>query len=234
MALGDVVDSGTAGTGGGTSLSPSLAGTAASGNLLVVCAALARSPSTLTGPSGYALIGESGSSGNLSYGLWWKESAGTETGATVSWTDNGSGAVSIVEYDSAGLDLSALDASGEDLTNESTSVTSQASGSASNSQNTAFAVVLIAADLATGIRDGRTYSNSFVEDINQVGSNNSRAGGYIASKVLSATGSNTTTLSSSDSGAFATGAIAVWSAAGGGGGSTFQPAWAMNSNVVIQ
>ena len=221
MALGDLLGNhNTAGSGGTRTFTPTLTTAATEGNLLVVVLATAAASITLTvEPTDFARLGDNVTTGELTYGFWWKEAVGGEEAETVTWTGTSAGGYcSIAEYDSTGLDLSVLDDSGEDITDESTSVTSVDSGSATNSQNTAFAIAYFACDLATGMRDSRSYTNSFAEDINQSGTNNSRAGGYLASKVLSSTGANTTTLSSSDSGAFATGAIAVWSAAGGGGG----------------
>lgn len=225
MAFGDTIQSidnnGSIAGAGALAITLTFGSTATSGNLLVADgAASGQVTSAWTDPSGWTLGADSGTStGNMAGAWWWKISDGTETSvvitANVGSATNGRAAFAEFEGPFTG---SPLDVTAEDAGNISTVVTSQPSGTTgTTAQNDELAVAFFMADAASTVTDGRSYSNSFTEVIfgNAVTLTN-RPAAIIAKKVLSATGTQTTTFTTTDTGDEMYGAIGTWKKDTGG------------------
>lgn len=148
--------------------------------------------------------------------IWgWEVSDGDETTFTVTTAGNGPGngwTYSVCEFSGTDLDLSAVDASAENTDNIISSTTSQTSSSATNTENDALVLVFVAGQ-AGNLWDNTlsTWSNSFSTQVYGPGGASSRPATFIGTKVVSSTGSQTSTLSTTDTGGRAYGSIAIFS-----------------------
>ena len=215
-------------SGSGTSVNDTYLSTPTSGNVLITAISIDKNSGTITIPSGWTVIGATYVSGSVS-GAWaYKISDGTEGTVTWNWATTQFDVVMwLAEY--SGIDTLDVQASAD---SGASSVTSQSSGTTGTTDiATAHAFAIFGVDTFDNVDGGRTYSNSFTEiDARALDS----PGLMIAEKVLSATGTQECTYATTDGGDQMFGKISVFNLAAGGGGSTFQAAWAMNSNVVIQ
>lgn len=228
MAFGDLVQSVATTTGvSGDLTSPTLGVGATAGNLLVVTAARS-APHSSGGAwptvNGTAAIQDSGIAPgpNMGAAIWAVVAAGSETGVTFAGETNASGnwTVTLAEYErpTGGFASPALDVSAEDTSALASTVTTLSSGTtAATAVASSFAVALFAIDNG-GNFGTPAFTNSFALSFTTI--SGARAGHLVATKVLSATGTQETTLSYSAGGAADElyGAIAVFSSSGGGGG----------------
>ena len=195
---------------------------AVAGNLLV--AGFTRSQSVTWGadPSGWtAITGVPDAAGGSMASKWfYKIAAGGETTVTMTTTETGVTFRGVMAEFEGPFAASPLDVTAEDETNISTPVTSQTSGTtATTAQASELAVAFFGADRADTVTDGHAYSNSFTEvHFASTTSSTSRAMAALAKKVLSATGTQQCTFSTTDTGDDMYGAIATFKAAAGGGG----------------
>lgn len=164
------------------------------------------------------------STGNLRAVTYYKICSGSET--SVSFTIGGGTTGQAFAVRVTGFTGTATleGTPGEDDTKISTIGTTVGSGSSSNTTASAVAIALFASDRADTIDGGgtRNYTNSFTE----VGFNStsgSRAGAWAAAKVLSGTGSNSTTFSVTDTGDELYGAILVFGDVTSGGNTISVP-----------
>jgi len=204
------VKSAEAGSGSAASLTPDLGSTPTAGNLLI----LAGSTQTLApvfSATGFTLIQDN--SGNLADGcLLYKVSDGTEQSVTLNFGTGAACRAVYLEY--TGNDSSPFDVSDEDTSNVDTGVTSCGSGSAVSTQADSIAIAAFTPRRGDYAYDGRSYSNDFSERIATQVSTSSRPGLSIAEKVLTATGSQSTTFTTTDTGTEMWSVIAVFKAAG--------------------
>lgn len=172
-----------------TSISATLNSTATSGNLLVTAIATDKDAGTYTVPAGFTMI-QTYSGLSVSGALAYKVSDGSETAVSWSYTNSEESSVWIGEY--SGTDATPLDVSTEADSNN-VDTTSQSTGTTgSTAQDEELAVAILAIDSAQNAT-GRSWSNSFSE-VEYVGSN-STAGLSVATKYLTATGTQTSTMS---------------------------------------
>lgn len=229
MAFGDTVQTSPLGSSTSGEASATLSAGATAGNLLIF--AVARATTTaITGDwgtiSGWTLGPASpADSGNMCGSLWWKIAAGSETTATTAMTgEAGSWTATITEYEGP-FDATPLDVTAEDESHISATTVSKSSGTtATTAQADALAIAVFCHDQGSNI--GTTqYTNSFTEVV--LGVSGARAAHTVAKKVLSATGTQETTLSYSSGGAADEmyGCIAVFKASGGGGGAATNVGW---------
>lgn len=199
-----------AGTGSAAALTPVLASGATSGNLLILAIGGIQNSRTFTPPAGFTSIGAT-NSGAFSAEWWWAEVTGALIGETdflISISSSISGYAQVIEYDSTDLDLSAIDTSNEDVSNISTIVTSQGTGSASNTTADALALAFFGADIIGNIDTGRSVAG-YDEDWGGLTAT-SRGGGALYSTVLSSTGSQNATYTTTDTGSQMYGSIAIF------------------------
>jgi len=213
MALGDIVQVGNrAGAAGASTFNPTLTSTATVGNLLVAYGAVTQAPRTPSLTETGWNLAYSSTAGAFSSAIWWKESDGTETGVNVNLSGGtGSGYWNIIEIDSEGADLSALDASAEDVTNISTPTASQSTGTAVGTASHGVAVAFWGIDIGGNVDAGRGYTNGFFEQDTSDTGNTSRGGYYLASKVITGT-SNSSTFSHTETNEEMHGSILVFGA----------------------
>lgn len=201
MAFGDRIQTATnTGTSGAANVTFSAA---TAGNLLVFTitrsAATSAAGDVFSTPSGWANLPAANDSGdNMAAGGWYKIAAGGETSVALDGTNESGNWTAIVnEYEGA-FDATPLDVVAEDESNTATAVTSQASGTtATTAQNDELAVAYFGIDNG-GNFGTKQYSNSFTEQ--GVLISGARAGSTQATRVLTATGTYTTTLSYSAGG----------------------------------
>lgn len=201
-AFGDVVQATKASsTTGDASVSFSAA---TAGNLLVF--GVGRAATAVGGAwntiSGWTILENSDpATGNMCGASWWKIAAGGETSvATAMTSSSGNWSGAVVEF-TGPFEASPFDKSAEDATNVSTVVTSQPSGTtAATTQADELLVALFMADNRSNVVTGAAYTNSFVERISADSASGARAMTAIASLVVSATGTYTTTYSTSGTG----------------------------------
>lgn len=212
MAFGDTIQSVESSSASSSSTAPSWSA-AVAGNLLIVMGATsAVDGSTAWTASGYSVIKSSGTTGNVGGALLYKIAAGGETGTTldrVTTTGNMRAAMAEIEGPFA---ASPLDVSEHDTTNLSTVVTSQPSGTtATTAQADALAIAGFAADQAANVDVTRAYSNSFTEIIfGSASVSPARAAAALAKRILSATGTFSSTFSVVDTGDEMYGTIAIF------------------------
>lgn len=214
MAFGDTIrtykNSGLAAAEASVTIST----TPVSGNLLVFGVSRA-SPYSAGGswgtPSGWTLIKNTGiNTGNMGAAWYYKISNGSETSVATSGSGfQGAWQAFVIEIEGS-FAASPFDVSAEDLTNIATVVTSQASGTtATTAQNDALALAFFAADRQDTVDGTRGYSNSFTEVV-FTDLSATRAAAMIAKRVLSATGTYSSTFSCTDTGDEMYGSIAVF------------------------
>lgn len=212
MAFGDTIQT-VEGSGSGAASDTVTFSAAVSGNLLIIAVANSAAQTWGTAPTGFSVLSQvTDGSGNMSAIWYWKIAAGGETSFTIAWSN------SITTWRWVGCEFegafagSPLDVTAEDETNISTVVTSQASGTTgATAQNDEFAVAFFGADRADQVTDGRAYTNSFAEVVfSSTVDFVARPAIAIAKKVLSATGTQTTTFSTTDTGDEMYGAIGTW------------------------
>jgi hypothetical protein len=146
--------------------------------------------------------------GNLSSATFWKIAAGGETAVTFGATGASPTTVGGFLAEFAGpFAASPLDKSAENEAHIGTAVTSCASGTTdATTQADELLLAFFGADQATLVEDGRAYTNSFTE-VGISGTGVNRAASIIAKRVVSATGTYSTTFSTSDTGDEMYGAI---------------------------
>lgn len=218
MAFGDLVQW-AEDTGTGVSTDTISFSAATAGNLLIVMGCLVAADTWGTAPTGYSVLTQVPDTTGLFTAIWyWKIAAGGETGATVAWGAIPNYRLGMAEFEGA-FAASPLDVTAEDETNISTAVTSQASGTtATTAQADALGVAMFAGERADFFSNATAYTNSFVERAFYDGpASPGRPGLAIASRVLTATGTYSTTFSCTDTGTPMYGAIAVFKKAAAGG-----------------
>lgn len=219
MAFGDLVqwaeDTGTGVTTDTISFSAATAG-----NLLIIMASNSAPTTWGTAPSGYSVITQSPDATSTMGAIWyWKIAAGGETSAVVAWDNVNTYRLGMAEFEGA-FEGSPLDVTAEDETNINTAVTSQASGTtATTAQNDELGLAFFGNERADFASNATAYTNSFVERAYYDGPTSpGRPGLAIASRVLTTTGTYSTTFSCTDTGTAMYGAIATFKkyvAAGG-------------------
>lgn len=150
---------------------------------------------------------------------YYKIAAGGETGVTsADSADSGNQRGIVHEYEGP-FDGSPLDVTAENESNVSSATTSQASGTtATTAVADALALAFFAGDSAFNLIAGRSYTNSFSED--QFAHDTdvaARAACILARRVLTATGTYSTTFSTTDTGDEMYGSIAVFKKAAAAG-----------------
>lgn len=198
MAFGDIVNTEKVSVASGD-VTITISPTATLGNLLVIVEG--RSAAHGAGgawgtPSGWNILHSTPiNSGNVAGAAYWKISDGTETSAvTGHTTPNGNAQAVYAEFEGA-FDGSPLDVQAEDEGNLTTVVKSQSTGTTgATAQADELIVAMFNADQFQTIDTGRAYTNSFVERV--IGdASAARATAIIASKVVSATGTQECTFS---------------------------------------
>lgn len=201
MAFGDVV--GTPATGTNTSGEASVTFSAATAGNLLVFQVNRSAVTAVTGAWGNISGWTNGptsppTSGNLGCAVWWKIAAGGETSVTTASTDEtGNWTASVTEY-AGPFAVSPLDQSTDDETHISSTATSQASGTTGTTAQAAELLIACFAIDGGNNFGTRQYSNSFTEA--SAVTSGGRAGGCQAKRVVSATGTYSTTLSYSSGG----------------------------------
>lgn len=148
--------------------------------------------------------------------LSYKVSDGTETTFTVGTTNAPSDHRAVMcEWDMTDLSASIV-GSAENEDNVGSNTTSQATGSASSTETTGLALGFVGMESNTWTTSP-SWTNSFVERYDARADASTLTGAVIASKVLSASGSQTTTYSATGTGTQAFGAILVLDGAVVGG-----------------
>lgn len=217
MAFGTRVQS-AQGTGASGNASATLGATATVGNLLLFM--VARSTAHGSGGAwgspgdGFTLLHDSGvNTGNMGAAWWWKVSEGDETAVSVAGTnESGNWRAVIEEFEGPFHATTPFDTAVEDAGNIGTVVTSQPTGTTgTTAQANALAVAFIAADSAVNVDGGRSFSNSFTENTFASDSvSAARVAVIVASRVLSATGTYSTTFTTTDTGDEMYGSIAIF------------------------
>ena len=199
MAINETpVDSGSAGTGGSTTLSPALAGTATSGNLLVAHLGTTTNSGAITTPAGWTLANKH-EAVQVSGAVFYKVSDGTETGVTITWANNRASNAWIAEFAATDLDLGTAPILVEDETNVGTSVTSQSTGTtAATTVADALCLAFFNSGQVNNTETGRSYTAGYTELYYPATS--SRGGIAIAAEVVSATGTQSCTFTTTDTG----------------------------------
>lgn len=194
---------------------------ATAGNLLVAVWARSNASSGFTIPSGWAAIQSAALAPgpNLAGVFLYKIAAGGETSLTTEFTADAGNVRALVAEIEGPFDGTPLDQSAEDESNLSSTDTSQPSGTTgTTAQADELALAAFTADSAGNVTDGRAYTNSFAEVI--FGSTTdaaARAAVILAKRVLTATGTYSTTFSTTDTGDEMWGAIATFKKAVSGG-----------------
>jgi hypothetical protein len=162
------------------------------------------------------------STGSLSSGSWWKISDGTETTVTISMTGTSTATIggTLAQFEGP-FEASPLDVTAENEASIGTGVTSIASGTtATTAQADELLVAVFGVSANQSWDNGsRAYSNSFTNVAVGQDSTN-RAGSAMAKLVVSATGTYTTTMSTTDTGSAAYGAILTFKKQAAAGGDT--------------
>jgi len=199
--------------------------TATSGNLLTVCIAVDRDGTT--GSSALTVVSSGWTTAysvettvaNDTNGVFlWKLSDGTETDfdGTLATGGLGNASVAFAEYPGTDLDLTAVDTGSEDESNIAGSVTSQGTGTTGTpSQADALAISCHATEALNQWNISPTAPTNYTEDVEADSASAARAGAYIHSDVLSAAATQNATLTTSDSGGEAYGAVIVFVADAG-------------------
>ncbi len=196
---------------------------ATAGNLLIF--GVGRSSTLASGatwgtPTGWTMLTSTPeNTGNVGAVWYYKIASGGETSVSSSEsTPPGNGRGIVMEF-AGPFAASPLDVTAEDESNLATVVTSQPSGTtATTSQADALAIAFFVVDGAINADGGRSYSDSFSEVIYAHPVNfNNRAACVGAKRLLTATGTYSTTFSCTDTGDEMYGAIAVFKAQTGGG-----------------
>lgn len=224
MAFGDFIQSNTTTGGSGAATTPTLGAGATAGNLLVLMLSRSAGSGTLPTVTGFTAISDD-VSGNLTGAWWYMEASGGETTVTLSGeSGTGTWRLCLAEFEGP-FPASPLDVQAEDVTNVSTVVTSQSTGTTgTTSQADALALGFWTADGAANVDGTRGYTNSFTERVFEHGlTSSARAAIILASKVLAATGTVECTFSCTDTGDEMYGAVAVFKKDAGGGGSAAGP-----------
>lgn len=195
-----------------TNISVTLDSAPTSGNLLLAYLTVDKSSGAITVPTGFTLILDQVNT-DCSQAMAYKISDGSET--TITWNFATSRTLKQCQYlEYSGLDT--LDVYAE--ANSGTSnVTSQTSGTTgTTAQSSAHAFALFSSDSKGNTDSGIAYTNSFTSTYTDPGSIPTGCSGlYSAEKVLSSTGTQETTFSTTGAGDQMIGAIAVFYQAGG-------------------
>lgn len=165
-------------------------------------------------PAGFTEICDEMES-NYGHGLAWKVATGSGEGSLTATlgTANSAWIAYAVEIPSTDLDTSALDGSSCNINNSSN--TSQTSGTVSASAADGVAVALFGFRRSNAW-DGRSYTNSFTERDYDV-SANSIAGRAVASKAITASGNQTTTITTTDIGDPSSGMLVLFTVSASAG-----------------
>jgi hypothetical protein len=200
-----------------TTISVTLDSAPTSGNLLITYLTVDKSSGAITVPTGFTLVLDQVNA-DCALAMAYKISDGSET--TITWNFAAARSYKQTQYlEYSGLDT--LDVYAE--ANSGTSnVTSQTSGTTgTTAQSSAHAFALFSSDSKGNTDAGVAFTNGFTSTYTytEPGSINTGTSGlYSAEKVLSATGTQETTFSTTGAGDQMIGAIAVFYLAGGGGG----------------
>ena len=186
-----------------TSLSTTITAPA-SGSLIVTALAVDKSSGTISAvPTGFTAVGTAYVSSSVSGWMAYKVSDGTETSVQWSWTTSQKASAWVGVW--TGVDTSG-DPKDQSAQNDSgaTAVTSLASGTTgTTTQDNELAIATFMADTYDSVNTGRSYSDSFTEldfSVSATDPSLSNPGLFIATKDLSATGTQSTTYSCSDTG----------------------------------
>lgn len=232
MAIsGTPIDSGTASSSSANSLSPTLTGTATSGNILIAAAGIDAGVTAFVTPTGWTEAHKV-ETGAIAGAAYYKISDGTETGVTLSWGNNRSSGVIILEFSATDIDTGTAPLLAEDESNVSTVVTSQATGTTSaTTVADALSIALFSADQAQNVFDGRSYSTGYIEQANVNSlTTGTRPVTYVVTNVETATGTKSCTFTTTDTGDEQYGRILVFQGSGGGGGPSVVPSSSQTIN----
>lgn len=210
----------TTAIGNSTSPSATFASATVSGNLLIGLMAMQASRVISASPSGWSprQTHQFANGGVVTAGLADKISDGTETSVTWTATSGTGWSVAIEEHDDV---VSSYDTSAVDASNVGTVVTSQPSGSATNSAANALVIAAFVSQNGNNTDGGRAFTNSFTETtMAGGGGGTARPMALLARKVVSASASQSCTFSTTDTGDEMWGALSIYSLTGGGGGSS--------------
>ena len=200
MAFGDLVQSASSTSGSGVLTTPTLGAGATAGNLLVFAAARASTHSSggaWPAVSGFTALDDSGINiGNMAGAWWYKVAAGSETTVSLSGETNQAGnwTASLLEFEAptAGWATTPLDVKAENDANIASTTSTLSSGTtAATSVAESLALAFFAIDIGSSIGT-ESYTNSFGTAPKVT--TGARAGHGTAKKVLSATGTQTTTI----------------------------------------
>ncbi len=179
--------------------------TATSGNMLVTAIAIDKDGGTPTITSGWStpVVIKASTSSTLAYS--YKVSAGTETSVVWTFTSH-TNASWFGEY--SGISGTAPDKTAS-ANSGASAVTSQVSGTtATTTQADALALGLFSADTGTNVETGRSLSNSFAEAL--FSNTSSSPSLLVSDKILTSTGTISTTFSNTDTGDQQCGAMLVF------------------------
>jgi len=215
MAISETpIDSGSSGASGSTSTSPALAGTATSGNILICGVSTDAGSGAITTPSGWTLANKHEDI-EVSNAVFYKISDGTETGVTISWVNNRNNRSYIAEFDSTDLDTGTAPLLAEDETNVGTAVTSQSTGTtAATTVADALCIAVHAADQANNSDGGRSLTAGYTEQV-FLSSGSNRAMFTLSTEIVSSTGTQSCTYTTTDTGDEMYGQILVFQGSGG-------------------
>jgi len=210
----------TTAIGNSTSPSATFASATVSGNLLIGLMAMQANRVLSASPSGWsARRTQQNTSGSaVTAELADKTSDGTETSVTWTATAGTGWSVAIEEHDDA---VSGYDTSASNASNIATAVTSQPSGTATNTAADALVIAAFVAQNGNNTDGGRSLTNSFTETtMAGGGGGTARPMALLARKVVSASASQSCTFSTTDVGDEMWGALSIYSITGGGGNVT--------------
>lgn len=163
MAFGDLVQEGD--TGFNITQSATFGATATSGNILIFVATNNQAATVSSAPSGWTLL-EENTTGGVSGAYYYKESDGTETAVSLTWS-TGQGVGYFAEYEFQQTLVTPV-TSGEDATNISTNTSGGPSGSVTPSNSTNLWVGGMVSDAESahfggswdGGREDRAFTNN--------------------------------------------------------------------------
>lgn len=204
---------------GGSNVTVTISPTPSAGRLLVAVHSARALSSTLTPdtPSGWNTaesVTYTASGYRVAMAVHWKIAVGDETSLAMTMTGTGGDASgTVLVFDETDLDLSAVDASGQDKTDQATDAnTTLSSGSATNTTSDSLVIAAITAERVDTWNASTSWSNSFSSQYNNGGFAAARPFIEVATLVTSATGSQTSVNTTTDTGDAGVGAIVIFAA----------------------
>lgn|GEM_PF-6194893 len=171
---------------------------ATANNVLVFCATTEAGTITITTPPSGWTAGPSALNigGNLGGQVFWKKAVGSETAVAVVWSNSASDSSgAFVEYPGSGLNLDALEASGEDEANAGTPTTAATTGTATNTTASALLAGCYHIDNVASQSSLSSYASGWTERAHAYGANVSSA--VALSKIASSSASQNGTATDS-------------------------------------